>query len=360
MAYQTAKEAAAFLIRNAEQDGSTPSINFFGGEPLLCWDSIIVPLTKYIREEYRRPFSLSITSNGVLLDEEKLQFMKGYNIGLLFSIDGDKKTQDHNRPLSDGEGSFDRIAWLVKRVPELYPNAVFRSTIVPATCENVFHNIKFAHAHGWKSVFMMPNCFEEWDDTSRATLESEMRKFSDWCIQSFRDGLGFPVRFSEHERSFRSILQINSAIQSGEHRAESKCGSCAKCGLGTNRFAAINYKGELFGCQELASPNSGTADYFYIGNIYDGIDDGRRENLAASFDSKRIEGDDCNGCRLNHICNGGCVANNYMHSGDVCKVPPVWRWWERLLLEEGIYMMNTLGGEANAAFIQYWGRINGQ
>lgn len=66
MSYETARETADFLIRNAEESGDVPSINFFGGEPTLCWDSIIVPLSRYIREEYGKPFRMSMTSNCTL------------------------------------------------------------------------------------------------------------------------------------------------------------------------------------------------------------------------------------------------------------------------------------------------------
>ena len=91
MIYQTAKDTVHFLLNNCKEN-ETPSINFFGGEPMLCWDSIIVPLTKYIREELKTPFDLSMTTNGTLLNEERIQFMKDNHIGMLFSIDGSQVT----------------------------------------------------------------------------------------------------------------------------------------------------------------------------------------------------------------------------------------------------------------------------
>lgn len=360
MTYETAKAATDFLIKNAEQSGDIPSINFFGGEPLLCWNTIIVPLTEYIREEYKKPFSLSMTSNGALMTEEKLQFMKDNNIGLLFSIDGDKETQDYNRPLSSGKSSFDKVEWLIEKIPKLYPNGTFRSTIIPATCGNTFHNIQFAKNHGWKNIFVIPNVFEEWDENNKCILKTEMRKFSDWIINSFRNGNGMPIRFSEYDKAFNSILKINNAIKTKMHRPESMCGSCTKCGLGMNRFAAVNYVGDVFGCQELASPKAGVSDRFWIGNIFTGIDDERREELSKSFNPLRIVGDKCGSCRLNHICNGGCVANNYMYSGDLCLPSPVWCWWENLLVDEAIYIMQVLGHEQNQLFSEYWREVNGK
>jgi DNA-binding LacI/PurR family transcriptional regulator len=79
MTYETAKAAAEFVIKNAEEDKVTPGINFFGGEPMLMWDSIIVPLVNWVRHEYKKPFHFGITTNGTLLNEERIQFMKDNN-----------------------------------------------------------------------------------------------------------------------------------------------------------------------------------------------------------------------------------------------------------------------------------------
>lgn len=76
MTYDVARDTVDFLIANSKENGDTPSINFFGGEPMLCWDSIIVPLTNYIRKDLRIPFNLSITTNGTLLNDERIKFMK--------------------------------------------------------------------------------------------------------------------------------------------------------------------------------------------------------------------------------------------------------------------------------------------
>ena len=77
ISYQVAKDAADWIIKNSELTGEVGSIGFFGGEPLLEWDTIIVPLTKYIKDERGlKDFELGVTTNCLLLDEEKLKFMK--------------------------------------------------------------------------------------------------------------------------------------------------------------------------------------------------------------------------------------------------------------------------------------------
>jgi sulfatase maturation enzyme AslB (radical SAM superfamily) len=211
MTYETAKAAAEFLIKNAEETNVTPSINFFGGEPMLMWDSIIVPLTNWIRNEYKKPFSRGITTNGTLLNEEKVQFLKNNGIGLLLSIDGDKETQDYNRPYVNGEGSFDSIKTNIPIITQNFINTTFRMTCIPPTSQYLFNNIMFAKNNNFNSFFVIPNVFEDWDENSRNIVKEEIRKYGDYYIDSMRNNIS-PIYFSTFELSFNDIKQINNAI----------------------------------------------------------------------------------------------------------------------------------------------------
>ncbi len=346
MSYSTAKDAVDFVIANCEH-GETPSINFFGGEPMLCWDSIIVPLTKYIREERNVPFQLSMTTNGTLLNAERIRFMREYRIGMLFSIDGDIDTQDYNRPYADGSGSFASLKDLIPVIAkEFHPT--FRMTTIPATCGNLFHDIMFADQSGFTSFFVIPNVFEAWDDVAWDTLRREMRKYSDYCIACYR-GDKTPIVFSEFEKALHNISRINAAIDRGEFREN--CEACQKCGLGTNRFASVHPSGDLYACQEMTS-NDGCDSPFWIGNIYSGVDNDRRVQLASMLIKDKMRGPNCDQCRLRRICDGGCVANNYLANGDINHMPDIFCYWHQLLLDEAIYVMREL---ANAPrFIQLW------
>lgn len=350
MSFSVAKDSADFLYRNAELTGSTtqPSINFFGGEPLLCWDSVIVPLTEYIRGRYGNNFALAMTTNGALLTPEKLEFMNKNHIGMLLSIDGDRETQEYNRPLHNGASSFDAVKDILPLVVSQYPNSTFRSTIIPDTCHNTFHNIQFAIQNGFKSFFVVPNTFEHWDEEHRGILEGEMRKYSEYFIDCYRGDIE-PPKFSLIDRMFRRIGMINVAVANNQFRSGSNCRACGKCGLGSSHAAAIDCNGNLYGCQEMTS-NEGIDSVFYIGNIYDGVDDTLRERLMSRFDEHTVYGDDCSSCRLNRVCDGGCVAHNYLITGELHRVSPSYCWWSRLILDEVIYICNVLGEERNERF----------
>ena len=100
MTLDTAKRSVDFIMENHKkkekvyigEDLGKPNITFFGGEPTLMWERIIVPLVSYIEEKYPNQIGLDMTTNGTLLNEERLIFLKEHNIGILLSIDGSEKT----------------------------------------------------------------------------------------------------------------------------------------------------------------------------------------------------------------------------------------------------------------------------
>lgn len=353
MTYETALDAAKFLIANAEEVNQTPSINFFGGEPMLMWDSIIVPLTNWIRQEYKKPFQLSMTTNGTLLNEERIKFMKDNSIGLLLSIDGAKETQDYNRPYhNDTKSSFDTLEKILPLVVENF-STTFRMTTIPPTCHHVFENIQFADSLGFKSFFVIPNVFEEWSEEEKLTLKNEMTKYGDYYIECLRTGKQ-PINFSTFEKAFSDIKAINNAISNNQYRVSPKCQACGKCGLGASRFASIHPNGNLYGCQEMTS-NEGEKSIFYIGNIYTGVEEDRRAALMALYDSNKVVGINCETCKYNRICDGGCVANNYLATGSITQPPNMHCWWNQTILDEAIRVMQILGNEGNEAFRIKWG-----
>jgi uncharacterized protein len=341
MSYQTALDATNFLIENSKETGYTPNITFFGGEPLLEWDSVIVPLTKYIRNEYKQQFNLSITSNCVLMTEDKLQFMKENDIGLLFSIDGDKETQDFNRPFHNGKGSFDVLKDKIPMILKYYPNMTFRATIHRPTARNTFHNMKFAVEQGYNNMFFIPNVFDEWAEEDKDILKQQLALFGDYFIENARNGK--IIHLNNLDKIFPKIQEINNAYKKNLDRPLLS----HKCGLGTGSGASIAPNGKIYACQEMVTND----DVFLIGDIYKGEDIKKRKKLASLFNSQKVYGlNDCKDCKLDKICDGGCVANNYLWSKDLNRLPDMYCYWQQILLDEAIRICNVLGSEKNELF----------
>lgn len=336
MTLETAKDAATFLINNAKAEGGKqrPEINFFGGEPMLMYESIIKPLVEWVHDDLGEPFRFSITTNGTLLADERIRFMQRHRFGLLLSMDGNKPVQDYNRPYADGKGSFDALKPVVPKVLAAWPGTTFRMTAIPETCSHLFESIMWAAAQGFTNFFVTPNVFEAWDEAARDVLAGELHKYADYYAESKARGVK-PITFSTFEQAFWDMKAIADAEAKGIYRAMPKCRSEGKCGLGTSRFASIHPNGNLYACQEMTS-NEGEESAFYIGSIYSGVDNNRRRALAESFDSVSVWGEYCDECEYDRICDGGCVANNYMVTGKLGGMPEMYCWWRRTVLHEAM------------------------
>lgn len=333
--YEVAQDAAKFLARNALESGTTPSINFFGGEPMLRYKDIIKPLTEWIRDVYGYRFELSLTTNGTLLTEEIMKFFDKNNIGMLFSIDGDKKTQDINRPYHSGKGSFDRLEPIIDLVLKYYPNMIFRATIDPPTHKELFNNYKFAIRKGYTNCFFIPNVFSEWSDKELEELDIELDKICDYYIAELKAERK-PMSFSHFDRARADIKRI-AKLKDGDYREDGKClPACGRCGLGANRFAAIGVTGNIYSCQEMVE-NPEVGDKFMIGNIYSGVDDARRYALVNSFDALNAvcsKKEYCDDCIKRRICDGGCSINNFFKNKDLHVQDYVMCWYERKCIEK--------------------------
>lgn len=333
MTLSTARDAARFLIDNARAAGAgTPEINFFGGEPMLEFDTVIKPLVEWVHDGLGEPFRFSVTTNGTLLTDERIRFMKRHGFGLLLSMDGTGPVQDWNRPFAGGGGSFAALRPIVPKVLAAWPGVTFRMTAIPETCGRTFESIMWAAAQGFRSFYITPNVFEEWGAEARAALAGEMRRYTGYYAGCKRSGVR-PIMFSSFEQAREDRRQIRLAEERGTYRSLPKCRAEGKCGLGASRFASIHPNGGLYACQEMTS-SEGPESPFYIGSICGGVDNSRRRSLMESFDAHPVRGPYCGECGYDRICDGGCAANNYLATGSVNGPPEVFCWWRRLLLAE--------------------------
>lgn len=357
MTYQVAQDSADFYANNAKESNDTPSINFFGGEPLLRWDDIIVPLTSYIREKYGKKFQLSMTTNGILLDREKLDFMKEHNIGCLFSIDGDKETQDINRPCHNGKGSFDILRDKIPMILEYYPNMTFRSTVDFDTVQHMAHNYKFAIEQGYTNVFMIPNVFSEWTEEQVETLREQVKEIGEIYMDLLREDKH--VAFNHFRDAFKDIKKINRASRLGEDRNQNKhLPARGRCGLGGTKYGSIGASGDVYSCQEMTE-NPELGDMFTIGNIYTGISDEKRLEISNKLKPETItrsDGKSCDDCLYNKICSGDCTINNYFANENVNIMSALMCEYKQIVLQTAVSIMNTMAKEGNIMFKSIFGR----
>ena len=367
MTLDVAKEAATWLYNNAkissqiQEKEIIPNIGFFGGEPTLMWDSIIVPLVNWIKERQWK-FEYGITSNCVLMDKEKVDFLIENNIGLLISMDGDKTTQDMNRPLKNStQSSFDLVSKNLSYIVEKMPGTMFRSTITAKSAPYFFENLMYAGRMGFNTVFSIINEFEEWPEEARNILEQELDKYCLYVIDACIKQENF-VKLRTFEQAINKIIAIDTYLATLEDDEEvlTDLGprEMDRCGLGSG-YGSINYKGEIFSCQEVAS-RQGEKSIFYIGNIYDGIDFEKISKLRSSFLEREIkyynslDKKKCENCFSKMSCRANmCPVNNYILFQDFSINADAWCWWMNMIMKKAMTVMFILGQQENVFFKNY-------
>lgn len=317
----TMKAAISFILKEVDRSDKKliPSIAFFGGEPMLRYEDIIKP-TIYWAEEtglvknYNLRFTM--TSNGTLFNEENLKFLSDHQVGLLLSMDGDKYTQDNQRPGVNGQSSFDMIN--TDLILKYYPGVTFRSAIEPRNVSHMLENYIFARNKGFKNYFITPNLYAEWTDDQ---LKIAMEQLA--CIaQVIYNDVSTdqtPLEWNDFKQTIQELFIPN------EYKID-----YGHCGIGTVSVG-ISTNGDLNGCQEHNTYID--HDIFYIGNIFTGIDKEKHKRLLSAFREKdhpvfKDNPNRCNSCEFyNHCASHFCPSYN-MGNGSLivnCKANCYWK-----------------------------------
>ena len=361
MTFDIAKQAVHFILDNLEKKNKKfnknerASITYFGGEPTLMWDEIIVPLTNYIKEN-NYPIDLNITTNGTLLNEIKIKFLKDNSIFPLLSIDGAEETQNYNRPChSNNQNSFDLVIKNIPKLLEAFPNITFRSTIYAPTAHHTFQNYVFALEQGFQNIFMMPDARNEWTEEQKYILKNELGKiFSliDWFYSNSIEPIGFSTIDDAYKNMLKHDLQVyyNYIPELNIQR------SFVRCGMGTT-FGSIGYDGSIFGCQEQTSKTKN--NIFYLGNIFNnGIEQTRHIKLLKAYNKTFISecenNDYCNQCSLRQVCYGfNCPSSSYDLSNNFAISKEITCLWHQWIFNNAILLNNKMVQENNQLFKYY-------
>ena len=309
MTLQTAKDAADWLYQNLQKkkrmglakENEKIRFYFFGGEPMLCYNSIIVPVIDYIENKYPNSFYYGMTTNGTLLNKEVIDFIKKYNFQLLLSIDGNKETQDYNRPCKNCDlSSFDLIEKNISYLLKNFPNLAFRSTIYAPTVEHLFENYLYAESLGFKHWEAIEDNRHPWTNEQIEILKNEFSKIYSYRLQQIIEKK--PIM--KCGRINEWLFNITKLYEDSDYYNINNHCSVWRCGLGTNT-GSISWDGSIYGCQEQVS--QGHSTIFYIGNIYEnGIDIKKHYNLLSFYYKNQLEEkikkEKCNNCELCPIC----------------------------------------------------------
>ena len=300
MSMETAKRAIDFLVENSGNHVNL-EVDFFGGEPLLNWDVVkgTVAYARSIEKEHGKNFRFTLTTNGVGLNDEVMDFANREMHNVVLSLDGRKETHDRLRKFVDGRGSYDVIVpkfqEFVKRRgdKEYYMRGTFTHDNVDFT-KDLFHMVDL----GFDRLSMEPVVCDP--SEPYALTEEDLPKIYEqyeilakYMLQKEKEG--HPITFYHYMLDLTGGPCIYKRISG--------------CGSGTEYFAVTPW-GDLFPCHQFVGE-----EQFKMGDIWNGI---QREDIRQDFKMCNVYArEECRDCWARLYCSGGCAANAFHGTGDI-------------------------------------------
>ena len=303
MSFEVGKRALDFLIEHSGKRRNL-EVDFFGGEPLMNWD-VVKDLVKYARsieKEHGKNFRFTLTTNGVLIDEDVIEFSNREMSNVVLSLDGRKEIHDRLRVDYAGNGSYERIVPKFKKFVESRGgrNYYMRGTFThanPDFTKDVFHMADM----GFTELSMEPVVCAEGDPAGLTPEDIEVVKDQYEvlaCEMLKRQKEGRPFTFYHYMLDLTEGPCIYKRISG--------------CGSGTE-YMAVTPWGDLYPCHQFVGEEA-----YKLGNIWDGVTNtDLREEFRACNAYSRPE---CKDCWAKLYCSGGCAANAYHATGTIAGV----------------------------------------
>lgn len=301
MSYEIGKAALDFLIKNSGHRKNL-EVDFFGGEPLMNWETV-KKLVAYGREQEKihdKNFRFTITTNGMLLNDEITDFCNKEMTNVVLSIDGRKCTHDYMRPVRGGKrGSYDVIIGKLKKFAKKRGDKEYyvRGTYTRQNLDFAADVIHLAD-EGFKEVSVepvvaLPDEPYAIREEDIPFLEEQYDILAKEYVKRRREGRGF------------TFFHFMIDLAGGPCVAKRLSG----CGSGTE-YVAVTPWGDIYPCHQFVGEEE-----FVLGNVFDGI---TKTDLQEGFKHQNVyEKPKCRDCFARYYCSGGCAANSYKFSGNI-------------------------------------------
>ncbi len=300
MSFDVGRKALDFLVANS---GSRVNleVDFFGGEPLMNWQVVkeLVEYGRSLEEPNHKKFRFTLTTNGVLLNDEILDFANREMANLVLSIDGRREVHDAMRPFRGGQGSYDLIVPKFQKAAESreQTNYYVRGTFTHNNLdfsEDVIHLADL----GFRQISVEPVVAKP-TDSYAITLADIPR------LKEEYDKLALEmIKRREAGREFH-FFHFNIDLEGGPCVAKRLSG----CGSGTE-YLAVTPWGDFYPCHQFVGNEK-----FLMGNVDEGI---VRKDIQDMFKCCNVYAKDkCKRCFARFYCSGGCAANAYNFHGDI-------------------------------------------
>ena len=311
MSLEVGKRALDYLVENSGSRRHL-EVDFFGGEPLINWD-VCKELVKYGRElekKHDKIFNFTLTTNGVLIDDDVIDFTNREMGNVVLSMDGRRETHDRMRHSKSGSGTYDSIM------------DNFRALVDSRTEEGAERRSREYYMRGTYTAYNK--------DFSRDVIAMADLGFRETSIEPVVSDPDVPYALHEEDlpQLFEEYEKLALEMLEREKRGEGfnfyhytvdlTGGPCiykrvSGCGVSTE-YLAVTPTGDLYPCHQFVGD-----DEMIVGNIYDGITHPETVDIFRGNNNLYTR-DECRNCWAKLYCAGGCAANNYHSNGDINKV----------------------------------------
>ncbi len=302
MSEETGKKAIDFVIKNSGNRKNI-EIDYFGGEPLMNFDAV-KEITEYAKAEgakHGKNFRFTVTTNGILLDEDKKKYINENMSNVVLSIDGRKEVNDRMRPTASGKGTYDTILpkFLDMANSRNQDRYYVRGTFTAFNKDFANDVIHLADL-GFRQTSVEPVVAP--GDAEYALCEDDI-----------------PVIFEQYEKLAKEYIKRwknGNWFNFFHFMIDLDQGPCAikrlsGCGAG-HEYLAVAADGDLYPCHQFV----GNKD-FLMGNVYEGK---VNKDIRGYFEKSNIyTKDKCRSCFAKFYCSGGCNANAFNFNGDINK-----------------------------------------
>ncbi len=300
MSYEVGKRALDFLIENSGNRHNL-EVDFFGGEPLMNFD-VVKELVRYgrsIEEKHDKKFRFTLTTNGVLLNDEILEFANKEMGNLVLSIDGRKEVHDRMRPFCGGQGSYDAIVGKLKHAADSRNQTDYyvRGTFTRNNLD-FSEDVKHLADLGFEQISVEP-------------VVAGPDK--DYSIRE-EDVPGILEQYDILAKDLLDRKKAGKGVNFFHFMIDLEGGPCvykrlSGCGSGTE-YLAVTPTGDLYPCHQFVG-----MDDFKLGDVFSGISNTALQDKFKACNVYAKE--QCRDCFAKFYCSGGCAANSYNFSGDI-------------------------------------------
>ncbi len=300
MSFETGKRALDFLIENSGSRRNL-EVDFFGGEPLMNFDVVkkLVAYARSIEKEKNKNFRFTLTTNGMLIDDDVIEFCNRECHNVVLSLDGRKEIHDLLRRTPSGKGSYDII---VPKFKEFVKRRGDKGYYMRGTFTH--NNVDFTN-----DIFHMADL-----GFTELSMEPVVCKPSDPYALTEED---LPRLMEQYEILAKEMIKRRKEgrpFTFYHYMIDLKAGPCiykriSGCGSGTE-YMAVTPNGDLYPCHQFVGDTK-----YKLGDIYNGI---QNNELRECFgECNAYSRDECKNCWARLYCSGGCAANAYHATGSI-------------------------------------------